>query len=767
MAAAAAAPSYEFNLDEYWQIILRRRWIIIFFACSLGLFSWLFTWLNQPPAIYSSTASVKVERSTDLTGLLLQSVTFSEANDMSTQLAMIQSFTLMERVAKRLGMIPKEMSSEELRTNPEQMDEILGLKNAISAEQEEESSIINITATSGNAEHARDLAQTVAEEFKKMNSEEKNRRVIDAKLFIEQQRIVVGDRLKKAEEAIRTYRQEHNLAMGEGTEAAAQAVSVREGAYRQAIGKMDGLMFTLKQLKKAVQQKAWNFQAISAPRGISVYFDSLNQRLVAMALEYTKVSANYKDAHPRLINMRVQARTVLRSMISEVEKQVKLTKRGIKENKEAILEAERRFKGSPKQAVDLQRLKRGVMMNEKLFAQLEEKYQEVLIKEAEKVEEVSMVRPALVSHRRINPVDAFQTAIAGSVLGLVLGLITSLIMEAMDTSVSTIEEMESFMESPVVGFIPQLSDEEAKVLFAEEPGLATSGDKLERQIRLISHFSPSSTIAEAYRSLRTNLMFSQGGGNQVIMVTSSTMKEGKSTTAANIAIAVAQQGSRVLLIDGDLRKPMQNKTFGLPTEPGLREYLLGQYPWQDITRRFSDIMLGEMGVDEALFTPGLDQLDILTSGHDAANASELLAAPAMETLIEEVRQEYDLVFIDSPPMLHTAEGAMMASKVDGVLLVYHIGAVVRGVLKRVKGSIEGVGGTMIGVVLNGVRGELSPDFSKYKMDSYYAYSYGSDKEEETAPGKLDQVRLLATERLTSLGQWVAELWHKRGEKSDA
>jgi Mrp family chromosome partitioning ATPase len=95
--------------------------------------------------------------------------------------------------------------------------------------------------------------------------------------------------------------------------------------------------------------------------------------------------------------------------------------------------------------------------------------------------------------------------------------------------------------------------------------------------------------------------------------------------------------------------------------------------------------------------------------------------------LAEVREEYDMVIIDMPPLLHTTDAIIVASKVDGILLVYHIGSVVRGALKRVKSNIESVGGRVLGVVLNGVRGDLSPDYSTYKMDRYYAYSYGKDE----------------------------------------
>jgi len=448
----------------------------------------------------------------------------------------------------------------------------------------------------------------------------------------------------------------------------------------------------------------------------------------------------------------MQAEDILSSMVTELNRQVEQNETRMKSLEREMEATEKEYRDVPEKELELRRLEREVVANEQLFTLLQTRFQEVQIKEAEKVEEVSLLRPALLSNGRINPARTTQTAVAGFILGLVLGLIIALIIESMDSSVGTIEEVESFLGTSVVGFVPNLTRDEAAVLFSGVEGLATSGHELERQIRLIAHFSPPSTIAEAYRSLRTNLLFSKSGENRVIMVTSSTMKEGKSTVAANLAVVVAQQGARVLLIDSDMHKPMQHKTFGLEREPGLSEYLLGQIPWQDAVRHISDVLLGDFGVDQALMTPGLDQLDIMTCGRNTANSTGLLATSAMDEFLTQARLEYDMVILDMPPLLHTTDASVMAVKVDGVLLVYHIGSVVRSALKRVKMGIESMGGTVIGVVLNGVRGELSPDFSKYKVSKTYSYAYGEAGEERG--NWLDQANARVRKVFASAGRRV-------------
>ncbi|MDX8389248.1 MAG: AAA family ATPase [Mariprofundaceae bacterium] len=752
MAIESNVSGYELNLEEYWQVIQRRRWVIIFCGVCICLFSALFSWLNQPLPLYNSSASVKIERSADLAGLLVKEISFSNVDDMSTQLVVIESYALMERVAKSVGLIPAKLSSDAIRANPEHMGRILGIRNSIEAEQEGNSGIINVTATSSDAEFARDLAQAVADEFRSYNLEQKNRRVTEAKAFIEQQLVAVRGRLKLAEEAVRDFKQENNLStVGQNSEVMAKVITDLEQDYRSSTTHLNDLHFALQQLGQRVST-GWDYQAVSVSGKVGEYFDRLNARLVEMALKHTELSTSYTDQHPQIIELQQQAGDILNSMVDELDKQVRITKQRMESLQSAVGKAEQRFRGAPEKMLDLERLERKVDLNVELYSQLEKKYQEVQIKEAEKVAEVSLVRPALLSFYRINPPKTQQTAIAGLILGLVLGLIAALIMEAMDTSVGTIDEVESFLEVPVVGFIPYLHHDEAIELFGGVPELETSGHALERQIRLITHFSPPSTISEAYRSLRTNLLFSQAGDHKVIMVTSATIKEGKSTVAANISVVIAQQGARVLLVDADMRKPMQHKTFGVDRDPGLSEHLLGQTPWQECISRFSDMMMGDLGVDQALMTPGLDQLDILTCGRKLGNPPDLLASPAMAKLIAEAREAYDFIIFDMPPILHTTDATVVAPLMDGVILVYHIGAVVRGALKRVKLSIESVGGKVLGVALNGVRGDISPDYSTYKMDRYYAYAYSEDARERE--GWFDRITGILEDSINDAVQWL-------------
>ena len=202
---------------------------------------------------------------------------------------------------------------------------------------------------------------------------------------------------------------------------------------------------------------------------------------------------------------------------------------------------------------------------------------------------------------------------------------------------------------------------------------------------MITDYEAHSPIAEAYRAVRTNLQFaSAGDAIKYISFTSATPNEGKSTTVANLAITMAQDGKRVLLIDADMRKPVVHRRFGLPNK-GLSNYIAMKVSFANLVER--DVV---------------PNLDILASGPVPPNPSELLGAPRMKQLFEEVADEYDYVFIDMPPVLAVTDAAILASKVDRVVFVVKSGADSPDELKLAKTSLLQAGANIMGVILNAV-----------------------------------------------------------------
>lgn len=202
--------------------------------------------------------------------------------------------------------------------------------------------------------------------------------------------------------------------------------------------------------------------------------------------------------------------------------------------------------------------------------------------------------------------------------------------------------------------------------------------------RLVAYETPNSAVAEAYRTLRTNIQFASVTQDiKLLMVTSAGEGEGKSTTVSNLAVVMAQAGKRVLLVDCDLRKPTVHRTFFLENRIGLTNLLINQATIED-------------AVQETM-QPGLS---VVTSGAMPPNPAELLGSRRMRDLLANFGEHYDMVLVDSAPLLAVTDASLLANFVDGVLLVLRSGKVSRDDAKKAKAMLNHVGANLVGVVLN-------------------------------------------------------------------
>lgn len=214
---------------------------------------------------------------------------------------------------------------------------------------------------------------------------------------------------------------------------------------------------------------------------------------------------------------------------------------------------------------------------------------------------------------------------------------------------------------------------------------------------LITELNPKSPISEGYRMLRTNIEFSTINHKlQVIMVTSSKPSEGKSTTCANMAVAFAQANKKVLLIDADLRKPSQHHIFGKSNRTGLTTALFNQMPLEDIIQ----------------FT-NTENLSIIQAGPTPPNPSELLSSDQMADLLKTARERFDMVIVDTPPIMSVTDAQIVATRSDGVVLVVDSGNVKKDVVLKAKASLDHVKAKLLGVVLNKINRNHSDIYSYY------------------------------------------------------
>lgn len=276
-----------------------------------------------------------------------------------------------------------------------------------------------------------------------------------------------------------------------------------------------------------------------------------------------------------------------------------------------------------------------------------------------------------------------EKTMLGVLVGLLLGLAAAFFLEYLDQTIKTAADVERVMGIPVLGQIP----DEAGVL---------KGTGRRGVITILSRLPPDEPTAEAFRALRTNVTFVGAERPlQLISVTSPGPGEGKSTTAANLAAALAQSGQRTLLVDADLRRPQIHRAFSLVQEPGLTDVLVGRVPAREAIR------------------PDVEpQLDVLPSGPTPPNPSELLGSHAMHTLVGELRRDYEYIVVDTPPTLPVTDAAVVASSADGAILVLRSGDTEEVPAQRALEQLKRVHARVAGVVLNGV---------SQQKDQYYTY----------------------------------------------
>lgn len=307
----------------------------------------------------------------------------------------------------------------------------------------------------------------------------------------------------------------------------------------------------------------------------------------------------------------------------------------------------------------------------------------------------------------------------GFALGLLLGIGLAIVRDLLDNTVKNRETVEDISGTGIVGSIPL--------------------DKERRRQAAIQFDSDNSSIAEAFRKLRTNLQFlAVDNPPRVIVVTSSTPSEGKSTTAINIALALAEAEHDVVLIDGDMRRPMLHKYLGLVGPVG-----------------FSTVLSGQASLSEALQKTNFPGLTVLTAGTVPPNPSELLGSMAAKSLLSELRAQFDYVIVDSSPLLAVTDAAILAANSDGVLVMVRFGQTKREQLVHAIGNLEDVGASVLGAVFT-----MTP----MRGSSSYSYSYSYYAEDSA---RTSTQRKTASEPVThSTAQQSADVAKRAGETSE-
>jgi capsular exopolysaccharide synthesis family protein len=350
--------------------------------------------------------------------------------------------------------------------------------------------------------------------------------------------------------------------------------------------------------------------------------------------------------------------------------------------------------------------------------QLREEQQRARISEVAQVGQVQVIDLARLPEAPVNG-DESRKIIFAVLLGLALGVGLTLLLDSFDTSLRRISDAERILRLPTLGAIPELSGAKPRVKRLRFPSLRLSDVQVNKDRPAIEspnggkksvsvrYVNPSLPAFESFRALRTSLIFSNAVQRlKSIVVTSAAAGDGKSTTSTNLAAAFAQQGMKVLVMDCDLRRGRLHAGFDFERSPGLME-----------------VVVGECTLAEAIHPTPVPNLFLLSAGKQPPNPTELLGSDPVRKILLQLTNDFDLLVIDTPPVLAAADAAVLSSVVDGVIMVVRVGVTDRRAAKRSLERLQIVGARVLGTVLNDPQEILGTSEDYY----YYQYRYSERK----------------------------------------
>ncbi len=444
----------------------------------------------------------------------------------------------------------------------------------------------------------------------------------------------------------------------------------------------------------APEEKSLVYRAIAAS---SVFANNptmaiTKEQLDGLEREYGKQVSLKAETHPDVVKLRAQIEQLYSKIEDAANSRLAALRREVTSKQSEVGQYSSKINLLPSQQSDLAELDTEWKRKFQTYESIQTQIQELEISSVSEKPAIEILDPAIEPQFPTNRNKAAKAA-GGAAVGFILGLGVVLGMEALDRTIKTVEEAKSTMKLNVLGAIPQINFGEFYDMHDHEKA------KMVDQ-QLVTHdFSPT-PIGEAYRSLRTNLLFSKNAGRiQTFVITSMAPGDGKSFTAANLSITMAQQKSNTLLIDTDLRRGVLHNTFGVPKEPG-----------------FSNYLMGSILASEIINETHIPNLSVISCGSLIPNPSELLGSVQLRRFLDEMRRRFDLIIFDTPPLNAATDAVVLGTQVDGTVVVIRSGKTKKDIARQKIELFHNVHAKLLGLILNGTSVDLA-----HEGYSYYHY----------------------------------------------
>ena len=725
----------EVHLRDYLRVIIKRRWMIA--AVFLILVTTVtISNLSMDP-VYRATTQILIDKGNPNVVNIEEVVGINADRDYyQTQYEILKSKSLALKVIKDLDLknIPEFAPKDGGFSLMGVLGSVLGWIKGITSSAENpavknfnpdheynqiiksylarlnispirNSRLVDVSFEGGDPEIIARIANTHAKLYTESGLERKYSASEDAIAWLNLRIKEEAEILKEKETNIQKFREKEGLAAIDFEE--------RQGIIIQSLNDLNTALTraTTEKLKKGnffseltrLSQQPEMVEYMPAIATNQV-IQELKSQYVVLTGEYYNLSNKYGKEHPKMVRLSAAMKGINEKIAQEVKKTLQSVETEYrvalaeeKSIREAMEEKKREALALNEKQIGYNSLKRDMDTSRSLYESLLTRVKEAGLTEGLEATNIMVVDSARIPDHPVKPQKARNVLLA-IIVGLTLGVGMAFFFEYLDNTINTPDDLERYFKVPFLGVVSTFKADTA------------SGE-------IIVHSMPKSNVAEGFRTIRTNLLFSSPDiEKKHILITSALPRDGKSLQSANIAVSFAQMGKKVLLIDADMRKARVHEIFGLKRSPGLSEYLAGNESRPQSTE--------------------ITGLEVFTAGRSCPNPSELLGSKRMKELLEseKAKDDFDMIIIDSPPILSVADAAILSAVTDGVILVVNAGTTPKPAIQRAIQQLSDVEAKLIGCVLNNM------DFEKESY--YYSHYYGHKKyydhyygEEEEGKGK--------------------------------
>jgi len=716
-------PTQDSLAREYLRVLIKNKWVVIgSVALVLGVVT--VSTLRSTP-IYEAVGSIAINKMDPVTFNLKDSsssVDYYDPTDLDTEVRILKSDLLALQVIRQLNLDKQpefeakgktSPSSLELTTDAMQPDSartsavLATFKGNLQVALVPNTRIIEVRYRSPDKNVAARVVNTLANTYVEQNFKTRFESTMQASDWLSKQLVDLQIKVETSQEKLVKYQKEHEIL---GIDEKQNITTAKLDELNRELTSAESIRMEKESIYHLVQTGDSDSIAAAAnvdgaSRGSSAnsaLLEKLREQQADLKIQVAQLSTQFGPSYPKLAQLNSQ----LKEVDAEIQTEIRKVAARLRGDYLAAVQRESMLRTALEQqkqeanklnesAIEYSLLKRDVDANRTLSEGLLERLKEAGVTAGLRSNNFRIVDVARVPTSPSGP-NLLKNLGFALVLGLSTGIGLAFLLESMDNTVRTPEQAQTISALPSLGMIPLGSRSTREMGGNQKLALASSKEAVE----LVTQSRPRSQMAESYRALRTSLLLTFAGGPPtVILITSALPEEGKTTTSVNSAIVLAQKGTRVLLIDADLRRPSIHKTLGMGPKIGL-----------------SNVLTGAATLQQAIIPSTiLPELFILPAGTPPPNPAELLASAKMKNVLAELRMQYDHIVIDSPPTLSVTDAVVMSTDADAVVLVIRSGHTTKPALRRARDILLQVNARVCGVLVNAV--DLSsPDY-------YYHYEY--------------------------------------------